>query len=416
MSSRLRLGLEALFFLGLAAGFVAVVSDTRESVTPEQVEQAELAPSAPSETTEGIPGGTLLKHQPESTYEGFTLLPVEGNATVHLIDMRGEIVNTWNVDATRARLLPNGHLLVIHGTKWGTGKKEWDKLREHVTEYDWDGNVVWDYEAADVAHHDVHRLENGNTLFLQRVMVPDEYKHLVLDQTRRAQPIRSDAVLEVTPQGEIAWRWDAHAHLDLNSCGDKGCVEKTKGRDALKKMRDWTHMNTSSVIPENQWYRAGHKEFKPGNIIVLPRNWWTVMIIDRDSGDVVWRYNGDYRGGISGGHEAHIIPEGLPGAGNMLIFDNGRKVHPGESIILEINPVTRKIVWVYENGEEFYSVARGSVQRLPNGNTLISECRRGHCFEVTPEKEIVWSYKVGPQINRCARYSASYAPQLEALS
>jgi len=31
-------------------------------------------------------------------------------------------------------------------------------------------------------------------------------------------------------------------------------------------------------------------------------------------------------------------------------------------------------------------------QRLPNGNTLITESTQGRIFEVTPENEIVWEY------------------------
>ena len=45
-----------------------------------------------------------------------------------------------------------------------------------------------------------------------------------------------------------------------------------------------------------------------------------------------------------------------------------------------------------ENGEDFFSRTRGSIQRLPNGNTLITESDRGYVFEVTPEGETVWRF------------------------
>jgi hypothetical protein len=35
---------------------------------------------------------------------------------------------------------------------------------------------------------------------------------------------------------------------------------------------------------------------------------------------------------------------------------------------------------------------RGGAQRLPNGNTLITESDKGRAFEVTREGEIVWDF------------------------
>ena len=40
----------------------------------------------------------------------------------------------------------------------------------------------------------------------------------------------------------------------------------------------------------------------------------------------------------------------------------------------------------------FYSSFVSSAQRLPNGNTMITEGHDGRIFEVTPEQEIVWEY------------------------
>ena len=41
------------------------------------------------------------------------------------------------------------------------------------------------------------------------------------------------------------------------------------------------------------------------------------------TGEIVWRYAGDYRGGLSGQHEPIMVSDDRPGAGNILIFDNG---------------------------------------------------------------------------------------------
>jgi hypothetical protein len=108
----------------------------------------------------------------------------------------------------------------------------------------------------------------------------------------------------------------------------------------------------------------------------------------------------------SGQHDAHIIPEGLPGAGNMLVFDNeGPAGFPPARLsvqlgsrVLEIDPIKNEIVWQYTALDSqqpnwgFYSSFISSARRLPNGNTLIDEGMTGRIFQVTPKGEIAWEY------------------------
>ncbi|MCB0335564.1 MAG: aryl-sulfate sulfotransferase [Bdellovibrionales bacterium] len=348
-------------------------------------------------------------------YPGLTLVPLTGTASVVLLALDGSVVHEWPVDATRARLLPNGNLLVIHGSKWGLKVEPWKSLRKTVREYDWDGNVVWEKKVPDIAHHDIQRLENGNTIFPVRVMVPAKFKEQINDLSRRTMKIRSDAITEVNPAGEIVWEWNAHEHLDLNNCGRRPCTVHTGGDLAAQKMSDWTHINTVSVIPENKWYDQGDKRFKPGNLLTLPRNFWTVFLIDKETKDVVWEYTGDYKRGLSGGHEVHMIPKGIPGEGNILIFDNGRVYHKGKSYILEVNPTTNELVWVYDRDKEFFSNSAGSMQRFPNGNMLISEDVRNRVFEINPKGDIIWEFKTDYRLSRSQRYDYDYCPQFKDL-
>jgi hypothetical protein len=78
-----------------------------------------------------------------------------------------------------------------------------------------------------------------------------------------------------------------------------------------------------------------------------------------------------------------------------LHFDNGLK----HSRILEIDPLSGRVVWDYSPKSGFFSRARGSNQRLVNGNTLITESDRGYVLEVTPKGRIVWKF-VNPQIDK----------------
>jgi hypothetical protein len=78
--------------------------------------------------------------------------------------------------------------------------------------------------------------------------------------------------------------------------------------------------------------------------------------------------------------------------GSVLIYDNGP--NRGFSRVIELDPLSREIRWQYKADppEDFFSDHQGFSQRLPNGNTLITESLRGHAFEVTREGEIVWEF------------------------
>jgi hypothetical protein len=150
-------------------------------------------------------------------------------------------------------------------------------------------------------------------------------------------------------------------------------------------------------------------------VIISSRQASFIAIIARADGKVVWRMGPDFRetpelqriGQFVGQHHAHIIPKGLPGAGNVLVFDNGGSsgygfdtpisrnglggVARATSRVLEIDPVKMETVWSYTNSA-FFSTNISGAQRLPNGNTLITEGAGSRVFEVTADSTIVWEY------------------------
>jgi len=348
------------------------------------------------------PIGTTI-YDPDKCYSGYTVFPARPKAV--LIDMNGNVVNEWDVRAGRAKLLKNGNLIV----------KKADRQRGAVQEFTWDGRLVWEYEPPGPAHlgahHDVQRLDNGNTLLLCKDAVPEEYREKMRDPRRRsATEVRADLVLEVTPDKEVVWEWHMYEHIDVNRYCD------------ICNPGDWTHVNTVQALPENRHYDAGDKRFKPGNILLSPRNLGFIFIVDKDTREIVWEYSGTYAGGLAGQHEPHMIEKGMPGEGNIIIFDNGAPpmrslAHTGNSYILEIDPITEKLVWKYEDRRKFFSPFTSSVQRLPNGNALICESGTPRIFEVTREGETVWEYAVEKYngVARAYRYPYDYCPQLRAL-
>ncbi len=76
-----------------------------------------------------------------------------------------------------------------------------------------------------------------------------------------------------------------------------------------------------------------------------------------------------------------------------MIFDNGLK--RSWSRVVELDPLARKIVWEYHapTASDFFSLRKGSSQRLPNGNTLVADSDSGEAFEVTPTGDVVWRYR-----------------------
>jgi hypothetical protein len=175
----------------------------------------------------------------------------------------------------------------------------------------------------------------------------------------------------------------------------------------------------------NRWFDQGDKRFHPDNIILDSREAGLLAIVDHGSGKIVWRAGPYYRDGddkklgwIIGPHHAHMIPKGLPGEGNIMVFDNGGQSGYGPpndnapngisvmrrpySRVIEFNPINKDIVWEYapnlanaanqRSGFDLYSTNVSSAQRLPNGNTLITEGTRGRVIEVTRDREIVWEY------------------------
>lgn len=371
---------------------------------------------------------TLKKADHSKSSPGFTLAPLSGTESIVLVDSKGAVAHRWEIDATRARLLPNCNLIVIHGSTWGRQTERWKELRPIVREYDWDGAVVWEFAGEEPAHHDLRRLDNGNTIFLTRVSVAYNVKtetaqkvdsfNALFGDTAEETPLRrvqSDVILEIDPSGKLAWSWAAHEFLDLSSCGIRKCPKAVSNPRWIKAPYDWTHSNTVAIIPENRWHNEGDQRFKPGNILITARSWWSGLLIDKETKEVVWRYSGPKGNPVIKPHEFHMIPPGFPGAGNVLVFDNGGDRLRPHSIIYEVNPVTNEVVWKYQD-KHFYSRAAGSVQRLANGNTLISEDVSNRIFEVTPGKEVVWDAKFDYRVNRAHRYPLGFCSRFTDLS
>src|SRR5262249_55627323 len=161
---------------------------------------------------------------------------------------------------------------------------------------------------------------------------------LMLTHTTHAGPnfagaeFEDDRLIEVSPKGEILWEWVASDHVDeLGFSADaRNAIKAAPGVNNARGSFDWLHVNSATYVGPNHWFDEGDNSFAPKYIIISSREASFIAIVARD-GSIVWRMGPDFSASkelrairqIIGQHHAHLIPQGLPGAGNLLVFDNG---------------------------------------------------------------------------------------------
>ncbi len=315
----------------------------------------------------------VRQYQPDASTGGYTLVLYRRRVPM-IIDMNGRIVHTWpEVRAVgRARLNRDGSLAVI-----GT-----DNL---VKEYDWDGKLQWVFRLEaeiDFPHHDLIRLRNENYLVLAR------------DRTTFTGYLQ-----EVDRRGRVVWEWRSLEYIDDFPTWDR-------------ERKDPTHFNSIHELPPNRHFDGGDERFRPGNILVSARHLNAIFIVDKLTGGVVWQYTGnlDYQ------HEATMVAKGMPGEGQILVFNNGRHDRNGyrRTRIQAIEPPTGEIVWEY-GSEFFFSSVAGTVQKFSGPNYVIASSHGGRIFEIDPDGEIVWELVPPHMPMRPERLSYDHCPQLAAL-
>lgn len=412
------------------------------------------------------PTGVTI-YNPDKCWNGYTIFQARELGAM-LIDMNGTELQLWKgLHGFPNKLLPGGFVVGNSGERNSAYGMQ-DMV--DVVQVDWDGNVVWKFNQYEFIedpgekpqwmarqHHDYQRegnpvgyyvpgmepqVDKGNTLILchKNVKNPKISDKLLLD----------DSIIEVTWDGDIVWEWNCHEHFDelgFDEAAKNILFRNPNMRSAGGGMGDWMHINSMSVLGPNKWYDAGDERFHPENIIWDSRESNIIAIISKKTGKIVWKVGPYYDaseelkklGWIIGQHHAHMIPKGLPGEGNILVFDNGGWAgygipNPGAptgaknalrdySRVLEFNPTTLKIEWQYTpveagylhpvDSNRFYSPFISGAQRLPNGNTLITEGSGGRLIEVTAEHEIVWEYISpywGEKMNQNMVYRAYRAP------
>jgi hypothetical protein len=362
----------------------------------------------------------LIKNTSQA-FPGYTLFAPKHFTKTYLMDINGMIVNEWESQYEPGQsvyLLENGHLLrcCLTKNKAFIGGGEGGRLEER----DWDGNIVWEYwlsDDANLMHHDIAPMPNGNILAMVvehkslEEAIQAGFKQSLLKDSK----LFPDYLVEIQKtgpkSGKIVWEWHVWDHLiqDVDPTkSNYGDVAANPGKidpngSGRKAKAFWNHFNSIDYNAELD------------QIIISCRGNSEVWVIDHGitseeakekKGELLYRYGnpathqGAGQQTLFQQHDAHWIPKGCPGAGNILIFNNG--LGRGYTSIDELSFSHNKDgsygeakrVWRYTDPDPqtFFSQEISGAQRLPNGNTLICAGVHGTLFEVSPKGETVWEY------------------------
>ena len=366
---------------------------------------------------------------------GYVLFTGLWHSDAFLLDPLGRVVHTWHADVAldNPKLLDDGVLLAT--SRQGS-----------VLEFDAQGNVVWQYRFPQI-HHDYLKMPNGNVMVLSRKFKTREEvvaaganpdfvheKGLDYDYLAEVRPIGAS-------EGEVVWEWGAWDHIVQDFDPSKpnyGAVDEHPELidlnfllEMISEHRkldpdDWLHTNTVDYNPELD------------QIMLSPRHYSELWIIDRSTttaearghsggnggigGDLLYRWGNPraYGHGDAGDqrlfwqHQTHWIPPELPGAGSILVFNNGNELPGYERFYSSVDEIVPPVdgygyrraedgayppeglVWTYaaETPGDFYAPVASGTQRLPNGNTLVVHSTAGIIFQVTPDGRVVWEYVV----------------------
>ena len=414
-------------------------------------------------------------YDPARCWNGYTIFQAKEVGAL-LIDMNGGEVQHWNLHGMPNRILPGGHLIGSTGER-STAFGSQDGI--DLVQVDWDGNIVWRFDRYEYVedpgegarwmarqHHDYQREGNPVGYYAPGLEpLTDRGNTVVLahKNLRNAEicdkPLLDDTIIEVDWDGDVVWEWVCSEHFEELGFREDARNLLFRNPNWLESgggMGDWMHINSMSLLGPNRWYDAGDDRFHPDNLIWYARESNITAIVDKRSGQIVWRLGPNYdesaelrrtrvdhrpaprphdpaRPAGRGEHPdfrqrrlgrlrraqprvADRLPQRAAGLlarpGDRADHAEGRlAVHPGRGRPGRPGRCSR-----------FYSPFISSAQRLPNGNTLITEGSGGRLIEVTPGHEIVWEY-ISPywgkmlkinMIYRAYRVPYDWVPQVDA--
>jgi len=280
------------------------------------------------------------------------------------LDESGDVV--WYLDVGRPsgdlRMLDNGNLVYQAGNV-------------SMTEITMDGETVWTREAPDVGidsfHHEAFPTAEGNF-----VVLSSELRSIGGYPGDATYDVVGDTVAVLSGDGSTLVA--EHSLLDVldplrTRAGFDNPYWNSHYADESSGTKDWSHGNAVIEDPAD------------GNFILSLRHQDWLVKIDSSTGDVIWRLgeDGDFTMSGEGEWTYHQHAPEIQDDGNLLVYDNG---NARTSLASDEAPFTRAVeydvdetgmtvtqVWEYRGESAYFSPFVGDVDRLPNGNVLITD-------------------------------------------
>ena len=455
----------------LALGMLAGSGMVGCGASPDEPAQGDVAtedaPVVDADTDQ--PRGLLL--QAPDAAPGYVHFAPLLSGTTYLVETgSGAVVRTWDSELLPSAfvyLLDNGHVL--------RGGREPDApvfsgggQGGRIQEFTWEGDLVWDYQFASeqhLLHHDVTVLPNGNILAIAwEAKSREETQQIGMRPEMTPEDgVWPDMILELEPRppdgARIVWEWHAWDHMMQNrdpalaDYGDPAAhpelIDINGGRPTPEALRDdadeLARYRELGYVPDDSDHDPSADLMHMNAIVYNPaldqiaisnHEYHEIWIIDHSTttaetaghtggrsgrgGDLLYRWGNPRAYGRGdeadqrtfGQHDVRWISDGLPGAGNLLVFSNNVPGSGGpHSEVFELTlpiddtghyvlrgsdpfgPSTPTWSYAAPDPTSFHSPFISGAHRLPDGHTLITSGGSGRVFEVTAEGEIVWDYR-----------------------
>jgi len=251
-----------------------------------------------------------------------------------------------------------------------------------------------------------------------------------------------EKIIEVQPTGTttgtIVWEWHVWNHLvqNVNSSNANYQTSIVNHPELLninyKSTKDWMHMNGIDYNPIldqivvsshnlNEWYVIDHSTTTAEAASHSGGN-------SGKGGDFLYRWGNPTAYQASGTtilnvtHDAHWVPEDVPGAGDLVGFNNTGITSPSQkSTIDRITPPRANYNYTINAGSAFtpttydsrlactaYNSNMGSSEQFPNGNQMVCLALAGTIYEVNSAGTTLWTYSAGGTTSQAHRYSQCY--------
>lgn len=333
--------------------------------------------------TDANPDATGVVHWIDGEAEELPRAWADDRSRVHLIAPSGAELLTVDVPGHTqvefARPLPGRRILAL-------------SVDEGLTLLEADGTVVW--QVAAPCHHEVTVVPRegdrpGTRLFAVALHSPRRFegRNVHFDEVGFWE--EATGAQSQDPAWATWSTWEHREALDRAVGGAPHALSvPPKGGD----------QNAAPPAPTYDYFHLNGIAFDgPREMIVCLRNVSLIAEVSLPLGRITHSYG---PGQLDWPHAPSCV-ESEGGERSLLVFDNG--THRGWSRVVEVSRRTGEIEWEWRGTEErpLWSKVRGFAERLPGGNTLITESERGRAVEITRSGQVLWEF-LNPELRRSA--------------